>query len=149
MLRLALYVHVRYTQAMSTPAGAIAPYAGSPPPAPAVAAEPSAVTGPKSAAVFKLGQVLKTLIHNGRAFLSENDVDAAVSIVDRFVEAFVPGGEFAALLTGAERAAKEDVSQRVAPGMVPVGPAGITLDYEKLADAILKRQQQLQIGSGS
>jgi hypothetical protein len=142
---------------MSTPGGAVAPYTqgSATPPAPVVydgpppVVEPSAMSSAKSSAVFRLGQVLKTVIHNSRSFLSENDVDAAISVVDSFVGAFIPGGELAALVTGVERAAKEDVSQRVAPGMTQQVMGGPVLDYQKLAQAILAEQKRLQLGDGS
>jgi hypothetical protein len=134
---------------MSTPAGAVAPYQGPSSSAPVATVEPTAISSGKSSAVFKLGQVLKTIIHNSRSFLSENDVDAAINVVDSFVGAFVPGGEIAALATGAERAAKEDVSQRVAPGMTQQVMGGPVLDYQKLAQAILAEQKRLQLGDGS
>jgi hypothetical protein len=134
---------------MSTPAGAIAPYQGPSDQAPVATVEPTATSSGKSSAVFKLGEVLKTIIHNSRSFLSENDVDAAINVVDSFVGAFIPGGELPALLTGAERAAKEDVSQRVAPGMTQQVMGGPALDYQKLAQAILAEQKRLQLGDGS
>jgi hypothetical protein len=135
---------------MSTPSGVVTPYATQAPVTPAVpVVEPAAVSSAKSGAVFRLGEVLKTVIHNSRSFLSEPDVDAAVNVVDSFVQAFVPGGELAALFTGAERAAKEDVSQRVAPGMTQQVTGGPVLDYQKLAQAILAEQKRLQLGDGS
>lgn len=133
---------------MSTPGGAVAPYTPGSAPVTAVV-EPSAITSGKSTAVFRLGQVLKTVIHNSRAFASENDVDAAISAVDSFVGAFIPGGEMAALLTDGVRAAKEDVSQRVAPGMTRQVVGGPVLDYQLLAQAILAEQKRLQLGDGN
>ena len=135
---------------MSTPGGALAPYSQVPPPAaPVDVVTPTAVSTAKSSAVFRLGEVLKTVIHNSRSFLSEPDVDTAINVVEDFVSAFVPGGELTALFTGAERAAKEDVSQRVAPGMTRQVVGGPVLDYQKLAQAILAEQKRLQLGDGS
>lgn len=83
------------------------------------------------------------MIHNSRAFHSENDVDNAVNTVDAFVNAFVPDAEMPALLTGAERAAKEDVTLRIPPGgvmtQVVTGPV---IDYVKLAEAIVAVQRR-------
>lgn len=132
---------------MSTPGGAVAPYATGA--APAQVVIPTAVSSAKSSATFALGEVLKTVIHNSRAFLTENDLDKAVSVVDDFVKTMVPGNEMSALVTGAERAAKEDVTQRVAPNMTAAVVTGPQLDYTKLAQAILAEQRRLTQGEGN
>lgn len=115
---------------------------------PAKALTPSAVAQAQPSAVFGLGEVLKTIIHNSRTYVSENDVDKAVSAVEKFVGAFTTNSDLKALATGEERAAKEDVTQRVAPGGVSPSliPAGI--DYDKLAAALLAAQAQQQKAVG-
>jgi hypothetical protein len=131
---------------MSTPGTAVAPYQGSAPPDKGVSA--SAVSSAKSSAVFSLGQVLKTVIMKAQVFAHENDLDNAIRTVDDFVRAFVPGGEMPALLTGAEYAAKEDVTQRIPPGGAPVNVSTAPqMDYAKLAQAILAEQRKMQIES--
>ena len=136
-----------YNGCMSMPPGAqVAPY-NQGAPAPAVIT-PTAVASNRSSAVFQLGQMLKTVIHNSRVFANEADLDNAVNVVDKFVGAFVPGSELPALLTGDERAAKEDVTQRVAPNTSAV-VTGPVLDYTKLAQAILNEQERRGLTGGS
>jgi hypothetical protein len=137
-------VELWYNDGMSTPGGAIAPYQTG-----QVSTEPvspSAVSSAKSGAVFALGEVLKTLLHNAvGAFHTEGDLDAAIRVVDKFVGAHVPGSEMDALLTGDQRAPKEDVTKRIPPGGV-VQPVitGPVIDYQALAKAILAEQQKYQ-----
>jgi hypothetical protein len=110
---------------------------------PARVVTPSAVAQAQPSAVFGLGEVLKTIIHNSRTYVSENDVDKAISAVEKFVGAFTTGSDMQALATGAERAMKEDVTQRVAPGgIASIVPPGI--DYDKLAAALLAAQAAQQ-----
>jgi hypothetical protein len=130
---------------MSTPASAaVAPYEG------ALAADksvvtPSAVSGPKASAIFQLGEVLKTVIHRTQTFAGEADMDNAMNVIDSFVHAFVPSHEMMALMTGDQRAAKEDVSLRTPPGgAVANVVTGPVLDYSKLAQAILAEQRKYQ-----
>jgi hypothetical protein len=111
--------------------------------------DPSAVSSAKSGAVFALGEVLKTVLHKLPVFSVETDLDNAISVINKFVSAFVPGGEMDALVTGAERAVKEDVSQRIPPGgVVPNVYTGPQLDYTKLAQAILAEQRKTEVTSG-
>jgi hypothetical protein len=143
-----------YTAVMSTPGGAVAPYTSGSPPSPSGVIEPTAVSTPRSAAVHALGGVLKTMIHNGRMFVNEKDIDDAMNVVDTFVGAFVPGAELPALLTGAERAVREDVSQRIPPGgaPAPAAYAGPAIDYAKLAEAIVavqRRQAAIETGNNT
>lgn len=136
------------------PSGAaVAPYPGGSPASPASTPpqviQPAAIASPKSVAVHDFGQVLKHLISNSHVFSTENAVDAALNVVDAFTSAFIPGAELPALLTGAERAMKEDVTKRIPPG----GPmqtvmAGPVIDYRQLAQAILAEQKRLQLESG-
>ena len=110
---------------------------------------PTSVSGPQSAAVHALGEVLKTLIHNSHFFPTENAVDSAMSAVDKWVSTSVKSSELGAILTGNERAAKEDVTKRIPPGgpnMVAVGPQ---IDYRQLAEAIIAAQQRLALEGGS
>lgn len=131
---------------MSTPGGVVATTQGT-----TKTVEPSAVSDGQSSAVFALGQVLKTVLHKMPIFSVESDLDNAINVVDKWVSAFVPGSAMAALVTGDERAPKEDVSQRIPPG----GPvaniySGPQLDYAKLAQAILAAQkEQGQVTNGS
>lgn len=106
--------------------------------------EPASVSSPKDIAVFGLGEVLKTLIHNAGAFSAENDVLKAVGAVDNFLQHFTGGINPATVnALGDMRASVEDVSQRIPPGGYPaVVQQGITLDYTKLAQAILAEQQK-------
>lgn len=107
---------------------------------------PSAVAGQTPSAVFKLGQVLKELIHAvPAAFAGENDLLAAVSSVDEFIKAFVPAAALPALLTGEQRAPVEDVSKRIPPqGVAYVVPSNLpVIDYDKLAMAMVKAQMEL------
>lgn len=106
---------------------------------------PSAVAGPKSVAVHNLAQVLKDLVHGSNAYHSEGQVDAAMSAVDGFVNAFVPSQEMKAIDTSDVRAAKEDVSQRIPPGGVVANVVqGPVIDYNALARAILAAQAEAQ-----
>jgi hypothetical protein len=129
---------------MSTPGATIAPYQTG-----QVSTEPvsaSAVASAKSSTLFGLGEVLKTLLHNAvGAFHTEGDLDAAIAVVEKFVGAWVPGSEIAALLTGDQRAPKEDVTKRIPPGgVVQQVVQGPVIDYSALAKAILAEQQKYQ-----
>lgn len=109
-------------------------------------AEPSAIAGQTPSAVFKLGQVLKEIIHAlPAAFAGENDVLAAINDVDTFIKAFVPAAALPALMTGDQRAPVEDVSKRIPPqGVAYVVPANVpVIDYDRLAMAMVRAQQQL------
>lgn len=103
---------------------------------------PSAVSSASSGAIFALGEVLKTILHKLPVFSVESDLDAAINVIDKWVGSSVSNGELSALLTGAERAAKEDVSLRIPPGgAAPNIYSGPQLDYAKLAEAILAAQK--------
>lgn len=106
---------------------------------------PTAIASGKSAGTVAFANVLKTVVSAlPMAFHSENGVDAAHRAIDSYVNARVPASEMQALLTGDERAAKEDVSLRIPPGGVTSGQVlvGPVLDYGKLARAILAEQQK-------
>lgn len=132
--------------------GAVAPYPASDPPSvlsgqvvsgPVIT--PSAVAGPKAAAVHALGEVLKTMIHMSHYFATENLQDAALVTVDKFVGAFTTSSELSAIKTGDERAAKEDVTKRIPPGGAMQMPSNApAIDYMKLAEAIVAVQQRSQ-----
>jgi hypothetical protein len=101
------------------------------------------MAGPVASAVFALGNVLKDVIHNGRVYTSEPDVLSALSVVDDFISAFVKHSEMPALATGDERAAVEDVSLRPTPPGMPSIPVNTpTIDYDKLAAALVRAQQE-------
>ncbi|HEV2352694.1 MAG TPA: hypothetical protein VGR89_00485 [Puia sp.] len=107
--------------------------------------EPAAIAGPQASAVFKVGQVLKELIHAvPSAFPGENDVLRAVNDVESFISAFVKKNELPALATGDQRAMVEDVSKRPTPAGVafstPMAQAGI--DYDRLAAAIVRQMAE-------
>lgn len=128
---------------MSTPGAALAPYnQGS-----TDVLTPSAVSSPKTSAIMQLGEVLKTVLHKSvGVFHSENDLDAAVNIVDDFVRAMLGSADTSAVMTDAFRAAKEDVTMRTPPGgAVANVVTGPVLDYSKLAQAILAEQRKYQI----
>lgn len=134
---------------MSTPGTAVAPYnQGS---APDKVVEPSAVSSPKTSSIVQLGEVLKTVLHKSvGVFSSENDMDAAVNIVDDFVRSMTAGSDLGGIMTDTFRAAKEDVAQRIPPGgAVANVSTGPQLDYSKLAQAILAEQRKYQIENGS
>lgn len=107
---------------------------------------PAAVAGQTPSAVYKLGQVLKEIVHGiPAAFAGENDVLAAITAIDEFIKAFVPAAALPALLTGDERASVEDVSKRIPPqGVAYVVPSNVpVIDYDKLAMAMVRAQQEL------
>lgn len=138
---------------MSTPTGADAPA-----PAngnsvvtysPDDAVEPSAMSGPKPAAVHGLGQVLLTLIHRTNAFHSEDEQIAADNAVRAYVDAHVSNRDRQSFDPGDTRAEREDVSLRTPPGGAAPVVSGPVLDYQKLAQAILAAQkEQAQVTSG-
>lgn len=133
---------------MSTPdGGAVAPYRSDDQDVIA----PTAISGPKPAAIHGLGEVLQTLIHRTNAFHSENEQDAASQAVRDFVDAHVSDADRRSFDPGDVRAAKEDVSLRTPPGgAAPAVVAGPVLDYAKLAQAILTAQrEQGQVTDGS
>lgn len=105
--------------------------------------EPTAVAQAQPSAVFALGEVLKFLIHNSRAFHTENAQDDAMNTVDKFVRAFTTSSDMQALSTGEERAAKEDVTLRTPPGGAPaVSMTGPAINYAALAKALLDEQER-------
>lgn len=107
---------------------------------------PAASANGSQSAVFSLGQMLKELIHGTpQAFSSENQLLSALSSVDAWVKAHVPGSARTALATGDERAAIEDVSLRPAPNGVSysIPTTAPTIDYDKLAMAMVRAQQQI------
>lgn len=125
---------------MSTPVPVITGVLSKPP------IEPTAIAGQTPSAVYKLAQVLKEIVHAiPAAFAGENDVLAALNVIDDFTKAFVPASALGALLTGAERAAVEDVSKRIPPqGVAYVVPSNMpVIDYDRLAMAMVRAQQQL------
>ena len=106
---------------------------------------PTSVSGPQSAAIHGLGEVLKTMIHNSHYFATENQIDSAMSAVDKWVTTSVKSHELGAILTGEERAAKEDVTKRIPPGGPMPTAVGPQIDYRQLAEAIIAAQQRLQL----
>lgn len=108
-----------------------------------VVSSPPRVSSPSPGAVFRLGELLKTIVHQSvGVFKNENDLLGALTVVDDFVRAFVPGSAMAALAVGDEQAPREDVSQRVAPTTSNPATAYPGLDYGRLARAILAAQQE-------
>jgi hypothetical protein len=109
------------------------------------ALEPSAIASPLSIATTSVGEIIKNLVQHSQGFHSENQTDAAMSSVDKWVAHSV-GDEASAIDRSEVRAPKEDVSLRVPPGgYVPATVlAGPILDYTKLAQAILAEQARLQ-----
>lgn len=112
--------------------------------------QPTAIAGPKPSAVVALGELLKDVLHKTGVFHHESQLDSAMNVIDDFVRAFATPAELRAVLTGEQRAAKEDVSLREPPGgrvQVVHAPAGPAIDYERLAAAIHARmvasQQQV------
>lgn len=148
-MHVALHVlHVVHS-GMSTPGTAIASYSQGAAPANSPAVEPSAVSTPKSNAVFQLGEVLKTVLHKSLTFSNENDLDAAIGVVDSFVKTMIPAAEMPAIFMEGARAVKEDVTQRIPPGgAVANVVSGPVLDYSKLAQAILAEQRKYQAVEG-
>lgn len=105
---------------------------------------PPAIANAQQSASFRLGQVLKELIHAApHAFTSENQVFAACEAVDAFLAANVPSSARRALQDIPARAPLEDVTKRIPPngatfGLPAAAPAQI--DYDKLAAAIVRAQ---------
>jgi hypothetical protein len=105
------------------------------------AVEPSAIASPVASAAVAVGEILKQLVLHSFGFHTENQTDAAISSIEKWVSGTV-GSAINALDTSQIAASKEDVTLRVPPG----GPAatvlaGPVLDYQKLAEAILAAQQ--------
>lgn len=134
---------------MSTPdGGAVAPYR---PDDDVATVEPTAISGPKPAAVHGLGEVLMTLIHRTNAFHSEDEQIKADNAVRAYVDAHVSDSDRRTFDPGDTRAAREDVSLRTPPGGAAAAVvAGPVLDYAKLAQAILAAQkEQGQVTNGT
>lgn len=103
--------------------------------------QPSVMAGPVASAVFGLAQILKDVVHNGRVYTAENDVLNALNVIDSFANAFVKPSELPALATGDERASVEDVSMRQPPPGMPSVPINApSIDYDKLAAALVRAQ---------
>lgn len=115
------------------------------PPAPVVSGQvltprPGATAGPVHVAAVKLGEVLKDIIHRSGTYMSEDLMNAALASVDSWVKSLVPVSIMSNI--GVDmRAAYEDVTQRTPPG----GPAPVMqqpgIDYDKLAQALIRAQQ--------
>lgn len=106
--------------------------------------QPSAVTGPKPAAVHGLAQVLKEMVHGLPAvFHTENDQLAAANAIDDYVNAHVTQNDLRGIDTSEVRAPVEDVSKRVAPNQTAyVVPQNVpAIDYDRLAEAMFRVQQ--------
>lgn len=130
---------------MDPQGGAVAPFQPGGAAVPVVS--PTAIASGKSTAVFAFADVLKTVVHAlPMAFHSESGIEAADAAIDAYVGAHVPASEMSAILTGDERAPKEDVSLRIPPGGGVQGQVltGPVLDYAKLARAILMEQAKMQ-----
>lgn len=131
-----------YDRHMTTPALRDAP----PPTVQGRVVTPSATASGAQSAVFGLAQVLKELIHGTpQAFTNENQVLGALTSVDKWVKAHVPGSALSAVRDGTERAEIEDVSKRPAPNGVSysIPTTAPTIDYDKLAEAMVRAQMRI------
>jgi hypothetical protein len=115
--------------------------------APAIAGEvvqPSAMISGKDEALHSFAGVIRDLVLRGGAYHTENDQDAALNSVSKYVAASLAPSVMAALNNehpGA--AAKEDVTQRVPPSGIFIAPVPVNnqpIDYNKLAAAIVAAQ---------
>lgn len=105
---------------------------------------PAAIASGNHSATHALGQVLMDLVHRAGVYTSETDLHAAEAVVSAWVKSVVPLSAVAALVTGDERAPKEDVTKRVPPGGLPAIPVTTApaIDYDRLADALLAAQRR-------
>lgn len=106
---------------------------------------PTAMAGPVHASTHALGQVLMDLIHRAGVYTSEVAIHEAEAAVTAWVKSVVPLSAVAALVTGDERAPKEDVTKRIPPGglpAIPVVTSAPAIDYDRLAEALLAAQQR-------
>lgn len=126
---------------MSTPLAPVAP-AG---PIQGRLSPPPNSANQTQSAVYKLGEVLKELVHAiPSAFQSENQVHAALSTIDGFVKAHVPDSARRALSDIPARAAVEDVSKRNPPAGVSYAiPQSMSINYDALAEAMIRAQQRI------
>lgn len=96
-------------------------------------------------AVYKLGEVLKHLVHaNPSAFQSETLVHSAISTIDGFVRAHVPDSARRALSEVPARAPVEDITKRTPPAGVSYAiPQSMSINYDALAEAMIRAQQRI------
>lgn len=96
-------------------------------------------------AVYKLGEVLKELVHaNPSAFQSETLVHAAISTIDGYVRAHVPDSARRALSEVPARAPVEDITKRTPPAGVSYAiPQSMSINYDALAEAMIRAQQRI------
>lgn len=107
--------------------------------------QPTATASRAQAATVRLGEVLKEMISKSGSFVSEEALRLAEVAVSDWVGAFVPPSALSALDLESSRAPREDVSQRIPPGGAPVVvQTGPSIDYDKLAAAILNAQRAAQ-----
>lgn len=93
--------------------------------------------------MFGMGELLKVIVRRSVGlFHSEVDQDNALNTIDKWVATAVSKSGMRALATGDEHAPKEDVTLRTPPGGPVAPPAAPGLDYDKLAAAILRVQEQ-------
>lgn len=108
---------------------------------------PSAVSSGTQSASYKLGSVLLEIVHRAGIYARESDLHAAEQVVRDWVRAMASSG-LSALVTGEERAPIEDVSKRTPPGgFVPVPAAAPqpSIDYDKLAAALMRQRDAAQV----
>lgn len=124
-------MHGCYTQAMTTTALVSGDVV-----------QPSAMASRLQAATVALGEVLKEVVNRSGSYLTEEGLRLAEQAISDWVGASVPLRAMDALDTEANRAAREDVSQRIPPGGAPavVMQAAPSIDYDRLAQAILAAQ---------
>lgn len=105
--------------------------------------EPSRVISPQTAAVAKVGEVLKHLATRSGVYHNEEDQRLALEAIDSFRSAFSDGNPD---VREEHVAPREDVSQRVPPqvGLNVPAPAIPQIDYTALARAMLAVQQEGQ-----
>jgi hypothetical protein len=102
--------------------------------------EPSHISQPHSFAAHDFFNTVRDLVHR-TPYHNESERDAALNSIGSY-EKHVTGSDAAYVLDEGDRAPVEDVSQRRPPSGLPstVAP-GATIDYAKLAAAIVAAQQ--------
>jgi hypothetical protein len=103
---------------------------------------PTAIAQAAPSAAFGLGEVLMDIIHGTQVYATEQQTVNAINTVRKWVGQTVSKADLNALADGTERAASEDVTQRVAPNQAGYTIMQPALDYDKLAAAILRAQTE-------
>lgn len=125
-----------YNCSMTTDQGAVTPYQGGEVSGMVLPPLPS----PDSRNIHEFSQLMHTIV-GMLTFKDEKDVHRAHSVIEALRATLMDSRDHARTIKGTDRAPVEDVSKRIAPSASVPAYAGPVIDYQQLAEAILRAQQ--------